>query len=107
MSALWERVVSALLLASVAVHLVVVYAVLWCWARMNKCKAMGNHPPAPDRFEMGDQRRFRTREYNGRWEVYAIGLEQWAECNTATHAQTVADALEAFYANIRNLPRDE
>ena len=53
--------------------------------------------PAPERFEMGDRRRFHAREYNGRYEVYSIGLDQWAECDSAEKAQTVADALELLY----------
>jgi hypothetical protein len=58
------------------------------------------YPPAPDRFDMGDKRMFHWREYNsGRYEVYSIGLTQWAECLTADRAKTVADALEIFYAN--------
>lgn len=58
-----------------------------------------SHLPAPERFEMGDKRRFHWRIYNERYEVYSIGLDQWAECNTPDHAKAVADALEAFYAN--------
>jgi len=53
--------------------------------------------PAPERFERGDKRRFHAREYNGRWEVYSIGLDQWAECDSAEKAQTVANALELLY----------
>ena len=49
---------------------------------------------------MGDKRRFHWRILNDRYEVYSIGLDQWAECNTPEHAKTVADALESFYANI-------
>lgn len=52
---------------------------------------------APERFMLGDKRRFHWREYNGRYEVYSIGLEQWAECDTPQQAETVANALEAFY----------
>jgi hypothetical protein len=48
---------------------------------------------------MGDGRRFHWRILNDRYEVYSIGLDQWAECHTPEHAATVADALEAFYAN--------
>ncbi len=59
------------------------------------------YPPAPERFAMGDNRRFHWRIYgseNGqRYEVYSIGLEQWAECLTPDHAKAVADALEALY----------
>lgn len=58
-----------------------------------------HYPAAPERFEMGDQRRFHWRILNDRHEVYSIGLEQWAECSTAEKAKTVADALEAFYRN--------
>jgi hypothetical protein len=67
-----------------------------------------HYPPAPDRFEMGDKRMFHWREYNGgKYEVYSIGLEQWAECLSADRAIAVADALELFYANVadeRQLP---
>jgi hypothetical protein len=63
--------------------------------------ACSHYPPAPDRFEMGDNRRFHWREYNGgRYEVYSIGMMQWAECLSEGRAKVVADALEMFYANV-------
>lgn len=55
------------------------------------------YPTAPERFELGDKRRFHWRILNDRYEVYSIGLDQWAECATQEHAAAVADALEAFY----------
>jgi hypothetical protein len=52
---------------------------------------------------MGDNRRFHWRVYGTargqRYEVYSIGLEQWAECTTPEQAAAVADALESFYEN--------
>ncbi len=58
---------------------------------------MSEYPSIPDRFEMGDKRRFHIRELNGKYQVYSIGLEHWAECNTQKHAQAIADALEVFF----------
>lgn len=65
------------------------------------------HPPTPERFELGDKRRFHWRVFNDRYEVYSIGLEQWAECATPRQAEAVADALEAFYSSpfLRDLAR--
>lgn len=58
------------------------------------------HLPAPDRFERGDKRRFHWRVFNGGYEVYSIGLDQWAVCNSPEHAATIADALETFYERL-------
>ena len=64
--------------------------------------------PAPERFTMGDNRMFHSREGNinreglPTWEVYSIGLEQWATCRSAETARAVSDALEAFYSNIEH-----
>lgn len=67
----------------------------------------GSHPPCPERFEMGDKRRFHWRRcdqwINGvsqeQYEVYSIGLETWAICYLPTEAAAVADGLELLYAN--------
>ncbi len=67
-----------------------------------------SHPPAPERFTMGDNRMFHSREGNVNreglptWEVYSIGLEQWATCRSAETARAVSDALEAFYSNSKD-----
>ena len=57
---------------------------------------------------MGDGRRFHWRVYgtNGgqRYEVYSIGLQQWADCATPEEANVICDALEAFYASTPNEP---
>ena len=73
--------------------------------------AAGSHPPAPERFTMGDNRRFHWRIYGcergQRYEVYSIGLVQWAECTTPEHAAACADALEAMYENVSDETREE
>ena len=69
--------------------------------------AHGSHPPCPERFEMGDKRRFHWRRcdqwINGvsqeQYEVYSMGLVTWATCYLPTEAEAVADGLELLYAN--------
>lgn len=64
------------------------------------------YPPTPERFEMGDNRMFHSREGDKTrygdptWQVYSIGLEPWATCNSPEKSKTVRDALEAFYSNV-------
>jgi hypothetical protein len=66
------------------------------------------YPLKPDRFSMGDNRLFHSRPCKAAndsrggptWEVYSLGLEQWAECKSPEHAKVVRDALEDFYSNV-------
>ena len=62
--------------------------------------------PAPDRFTLGEGRMFHFDQLGDEYEVYSPGLEQWARCDSAPRARTVADALEQFYANAAGQPRD-
>lgn len=55
----------------------------------------------PPRFKMGDNKRFHYRIYgseNGqRYEVYTVGLNQWAECLNEEAAKIICEALEKYY----------
>jgi hypothetical protein len=52
----------------------------------------------------GDGMRFHWRLHNPGsgecYQVYSMGLEHWASCDTAERAEAVAYALELLYANV-------
>lgn len=65
----------------------------------------GNPQPAPDRYQLGDNRRFHWRTLKGgsnpHHEVYSKN-GVWAMCFTAERAALVADALERSFDYLEN-----
>ena len=54
-----------------------------------------------------DGKLFHARPYGSErgpmWEVYSMGLDQWAECHTEERAKMIAALLNSFY----NAPRTD
>ena len=76
-----------------------------CGEYENQCTCKAR---CPEPFVIGDGKRFHWRVYGSekgqRYEVYSIGMDQWAECADAERAEAIASALESFYANAQGVP---
>lgn len=55
----------------------------------------------PPKRAMGDKKRFHYRIYGSergqKYEIYTMGLNQWAECDDEERAKTICEALEKYF----------
>lgn len=66
---------------------------------LNPILMEGKMPAAPDRFEAGDNKMFHSRTYNGGYQIYSVGLDEWAWTDNQYISDILRVGLERYYAD--------